>query len=64
VDLSYDARGQARDLATVVSALLQSKPLTTGAAALGLYTPIKVVTKENVGADVCWKLEDVKKFGP
>lgn len=64
VDVSYDARGQARDLAAVVSTLLQNKPDVAGAHPIGVYSQTKVITADNVNAGVCWSLDDVKKYGP
>lgn len=62
--VSYDAKGQARDLMMAVRTVLQNKPVTPGEHPVGLYTPLKVVTKETMTADSCWKLDDVRKFGP
>ena len=63
MDISYDARGQARDLATTVVSLLQNKPWPPGGHPIGVYTPLKLVTKENAGS-ACWSLDDVKRDGP
>ena len=62
--VSYDAKGQARDLMMAVRTILQNKPATPGETTVGLYTPLKVITKETMTADSCWKLDDVKKSGP
>lgn len=64
VNVSYDARGQARDLGTVVTTLLQNKPQTPGSHPIGVYSHNKVITTDNVNAGVCWSLDDVKKYGP
>jgi ribose transport system substrate-binding protein len=64
VDVSYDARSQARDLATVVTTLLQEKPTTPGSHPIGVYSQNKVITAENANSGVCWSLDEVKKYGP
>ena len=63
VDVSYDARGQARDLAATVLTLQQNKPTPPGSHPIGIYSPIKAVTKDNA-ATACWSLDDVKRDGP
>ena len=64
VDVSYDARSQARDLATVVTTLLQEKPTTPGSHPIGVYSQNKAITAENANSGVCWSLDEVKKYGP
>ena len=63
IDVSYDARGQARDLAATVMMLLQNKPTPPGSHSIGIYSPIKAVTKDNA-ATACWSLDAVKRDGP
>ena len=63
MDISYDARAQARELAAVVLALLQNKPNPPGSHPIGIYSPITLVTKANAGS-ACWNLADVMKNGP
>jgi ABC-type sugar transport system substrate-binding protein len=63
MDVTYDARGQARDLSAVVLALLQNKPNPAGSHPIGVYSAVKLITKENAGS-ACWNLEDVKRDGP
>lgn len=62
--VSYDAKGQSRDLMMAVRTLLQNKPATAGEHPVGLYTPLKVITKDTLKANSCWKLDDVKASGP
>lgn len=62
--VSYDAKGQARDLMMAVRTVLQNKPTKPGEKTVGLYTPLKVINKDNLNPGSCWKLEDVKKYGP
>ncbi len=63
MDVSYDSRGQARDLAAVVVSLLQNKPTPSGGHPIGIYSAVKLVTKANAGS-ACWNLDDVKRDGP
>ena len=63
VDVSYDARGQARDLAATVMMLLQNKPKPSASHPIGIYSPVKAVTKDNA-ANACWSLDAVKRDGP
>ena len=60
--LSYDGRGQGRDLAAVVKMLLQS-PAAPASYPFGLYSPVTVLTKDNM-AGACWTIEDIKANGP
>lgn len=62
--ISYDAKGQARDLMMAVRALLQNKPAEPGAHPYALYTPLKTITKDSNYPGACWNLDDVKKYGP
>ena len=63
MDVTYDSRGQARDLAAVVVSLLQNKPNPPGGHPIGVYSAVKLVTKGNAGS-ACWSLDDVKRDGP
>jgi len=60
MDVSYDARSQARDLSAVMLTLLQNKPNPPGSHPVGVYSPITVVTKANTGS-TCWSLDELKK---
>ncbi|MGO9772408.1 MAG: sugar ABC transporter substrate-binding protein [Roseiarcus sp.] len=62
--ISYDAKGQARDLMMAVRGLLQQKPATPGEKAIGLYTPLRTISKDTLYSGACWNLDDVKKYGP
>ena len=63
VDVSYDARDEARDLAVVVLSLLQNKPKPPASHPIAIYAPIKVVNKDNA-ATACWNLDAIKRDGP
>lgn len=60
--VSYDVPGQARDLNAAVKILLQS-PGEPGSAPFALYTPLKIITKENLNPTSCWTLEQLKASG-
>jgi ABC-type sugar transport system substrate-binding protein len=60
--LSYDGRGQGRDLVAVVKMLLQD-PAPPASHPVGLYSPVTVLTKDNL-AGKCWTIEDIKAYGP
>lgn len=60
--VSYDVPGQARDLNAAVKILLQTKP-KPGSAPFALYTPLKILTKDNLTPSSCWTLEEMKAFG-
>ncbi|MBP0440211.1 sugar ABC transporter substrate-binding protein [Tianweitania sediminis] len=60
--VSYDVPGQARDLNAAVKILLQTEP-EPGSAPFALYTPLKVITKDNMNASSCWTLEQLKASG-
>jgi ribose transport system substrate-binding protein len=62
-DVIADATTQAHDLVNAVEFLLQHKP-KPGSAPFGIYTPIKIVTKDNAEAGLCWTMDDLKKYGP
>jgi len=59
---SYDVPGQARDLNAAIKILLQTKP-TPGSAPFALYTPLKLITKDNLTPSSCWTLEEQKASG-
>lgn len=63
VYLSYDGRGQGRDLANVVKMLLQDTESAPASRPFGLYSPVTVLTKDNI-AGACWTIEDIKANGP
>jgi ribose transport system substrate-binding protein len=64
VYVSYDAKGQARDLMDTVRMLIQNKPNPPGSRPFGIYTPLKMITKETLRPDTCWTVDDLKKYGP
>ncbi len=61
--VSYDAATTGRSLSTVVLQMLQSPPAEPGKAPFGIYTPSRVITKENAEAGSCWSLDDVLASG-
>jgi ribose transport system substrate-binding protein len=61
-DIIADATTQAHDLVNAVQFLLQNKPVP-GSKPFGIYTPVKIITKENANAGLCWTMEDLKKYG-
>lgn len=61
--LSYDGRGQGRDLAAVVKMLLQDADSAPASRPFGLYSPVTTLTKDNM-AGACWTIEDIKANGP
>ncbi|MBL1418907.1 MAG: sugar ABC transporter substrate-binding protein [Alphaproteobacteria bacterium] len=58
--VSYDAKGQGRDINSAISILLQSKSLA-GDQKFALYSPNKIITKSNLTADSCWDLDKLKE---
>ncbi|MDB5554408.1 MAG: hypothetical protein JWL86_4392 [Rhizobium sp.] len=60
--VSYDVPGQARDLNAAVKILLETKPVP-GSAPFALYTPLKIITKDNLTATSCWTLDEMKASG-
>lgn len=60
--LSYDGRGQGRDLANVVKMLLQN-PNPPASNPVGLYSPVRTLTKDNIDGS-CWTIEDIRANGP
>ncbi len=61
--LSYDGRGQGRDLAAVVKMLLQDTDGTPASSPFGLYSPVTTLTKDNMDG-ACWTIDDIKANGP
>lgn len=61
-DVIADAKVQAADLVDVVDYLLQAKP-KPGSAPVGIYTPTRVIDKDNANSGLCWTMEDLKKYG-
>ncbi len=59
---SYDVPGQARDLNAAVKILLQTQP-EPGSAPFALYTPLKLITADNMSPASCWTLEELKRIG-
>jgi ABC-type sugar transport system substrate-binding protein len=62
--ISYDAKGQARDLMMAVRGLLQEKETSPGDKTVALYTPLRTISKDTIYAGACWNADDVKKYGP
>ena len=46
-----------------VRMLLQDKPEKPGAHPFALYTPLKTITKANLGPGSCWTIEEIKANG-
>lgn len=61
--VSYDGKGQGRDLVDSVEILLQQASEKPGAHPFGLYTPLKIITKQTMTPSSCWTLEDIKANG-
>ncbi len=57
--VSYDVPGQARDLNDLILAALQDKDKKEGSKTI-LYTPLKVITKDNVANASCWTLDTIQ----
>jgi len=60
--VKWDVRGQARDLNDTIKMLLQTKP-KPGSAPFALYTPLEVLTKDNLRPNSCWTLDEIKAGG-
>lgn len=60
--VSYDGKGQGRDLVNTVLMLLQDSS-TAGSHPFGTYTPLRILTKETLTPGSCWTVEDVKANG-
>jgi ribose transport system substrate-binding protein len=54
-----DTRDQAHQLANVIQELLQTKP-KPGSAPFGIYTEIKLLTKDNLTPSSCWSVDQIK----
>lgn len=61
--VSYDAATTGRYLSTVVLQMLQSPPVEPGKNSFGIYTPSRVITKDNAEGGSCWSLDDVLANG-
>jgi ABC-type sugar transport system substrate-binding protein len=61
--VSYDGKGQGRDLVDAAEMLLQDTSSKPGAHPFGLYTPLKIITKANMTPASCWTIEDIKANG-
>lgn len=57
--MSYDVRGQARDINTVIKILMQSE-LDPAMKTFSLPSPLKILTKENITPASCWTMDDFK----
>ena len=60
--VSYDGKGQGRDLVDAVKMLLQT-PAKPGSEPFGLYTPLKIITKKTMTPASCWTIDDIKANG-
>jgi ABC-type sugar transport system substrate-binding protein len=60
--VTWDVRGQTRDLNDVIKILLQTKP-KPGSKPFALYTPLEVLTKDNLGPGSCWTLDELRGTG-
>ena len=61
--LSYDGKGQGRDLAAAVKMLLQDGESAPASRPFGLYSPVTALTKETM-AGACWTIDDIRANGP
>ena len=57
--VKWDVRGQARDLNDTIKILLQTKP-KPGSSPFALYTPLEILTKDNLRPNSCWTLDEIK----
>ena len=57
-----DMRTQGRDLNAAIVTVLQTKP-KPGSDPFALYTPMEILTKDNLHAGSCWTLDEVKQGG-
>jgi ribose transport system substrate-binding protein len=57
--VKWDVRGMARDLNDTIKILLQTKP-KPGSGPFALYTPLVILTKDNLRPNSCWTLDDIK----
>jgi len=51
--INYNAEGMGRDIFTAISALLQAKQ-APGALKFQIYSPARIMTKDDVKAGTCW----------
>jgi ribose transport system substrate-binding protein len=58
--ITYDVRGQARDINTAISILLQSDA-EAGEMNFALYSPNTIITSDTLTANSCWSLDELKK---
>lgn len=61
--ITYDGKGQGRDLVGAVETLLQDKSEKPGAHPIALYSPLKILTKQTMTPASCWTIEDIKANG-
>jgi ABC-type sugar transport system substrate-binding protein len=57
--IKADTRLQAYQLSMAIEALLQTKP-EPGSKPVGLYTPIDIITKDNLSPSSCWTVDQIK----
>lgn len=57
--MSYDVRGQARDINTVIKIILQSQP-AVDMKTFSLPSPLQILTKDNLTPSSCWTMDDFK----
>ena len=62
VYVSYDGKGQGRDLVNAVQMLLQD-PSAPGSHPFGTYTPLKIITKSTLTPGSCWTVDEIKANG-
>ncbi|HEY1721618.1 MAG TPA: sugar ABC transporter substrate-binding protein [Magnetospirillaceae bacterium] len=60
--VSYDGKGQGRDLVGSVVSLLQDSE-KAGSHPVGVYSSLKIITKETMSTGSCWTIEDIKANG-
>jgi ribose transport system substrate-binding protein len=55
--ISYDAMSQGDSIVDMIKVLLQSKP-KAGTTKVDIYSPMTIITKENVKPNSCWSTAD------
>jgi ribose transport system substrate-binding protein len=60
--VKWDVRIQGRDLNDAIRTVLQQKP-KPGTQPYALYTPMEIVTKENMHPGTCWTVDEIKQGG-
>jgi ribose transport system substrate-binding protein len=60
--VKWDMRTQGRDLNAAIVTVLQTKP-KPGSDPFALYTPMEILTKDNLHAGSCWTLDEIKQGG-